>query len=120
MKIDIVKPMPAKSPTPKILFQLRSVGSLQSPKVTTKSVNRKIPNGLPTISPTAIPKLLFSVKVCAMSPLKAMAVFANAKMGKMINATGLCKKCCKMYEVDFSSPLPNGIAKAKSTPVMVA
>lgn len=55
-----------------------------------------------------------------MSPLKTMAVLANAKMGKMINATGLCKKCCKMYEVDFSSPLPNGMANAYKTPVMVA
>lgn len=120
MKMDIVNPMPAKSPTPKIDFQFRSVGSLQSPNETAKNVKRKIPNGLPTISPSAIPKLLFSVKVWAMSPLKTMAVFANAKMGKIIKATGLCKKCCKMYEVDFSSPLPNGIAKAKSTPVMVA
>ena len=30
-KIDIVKPIPAKSPTPKIDFQVRSVGSLQIP-----------------------------------------------------------------------------------------
>ena len=59
MKMDIVNPMPAKSPTPKIDFQFRSVGSLQSPNETAKNVKRKIPNGLPTISPSAIPKLLF-------------------------------------------------------------
>ena len=95
-KIDIVNPIPAKSPTPKIAFQFKSVGSLQIPNVTAKNVNRKIPKGLPTISPSAIPKLLFSVKVCDMFPLKTMAVLANAKMGSMINATGLCKKCCKI------------------------
>jgi hypothetical protein len=57
IKIDIVNPIPPKKPTPKIDFQFRSPGSLQSPNVTAKNVNRKIPNGLPTISPTAIPKL---------------------------------------------------------------
>ena len=62
-KIDIVNPMPPKSPTPKIDFQFISDGSLQSPKVTAKSVNRKIPKGLPIISPSAIPKLLFSATI---------------------------------------------------------
>ena len=96
MKIDIVNPIPAKSHTPKIDFQFRSVGSLHSPNETAKNVKRKIPNGLPTISPSAIPKLLFSVKVWVISLLKTMAVLANAKIGRMINATGLCKKCCNL------------------------
>jgi hypothetical protein len=95
-KIDIVNPIPPNSPTPKMDFQFKSVGSLQKPKATAKNVKRKIPIGFPTISPSAIPKLLFSDNVCVISPLKTMAVFANAKIGKMINATGLCKKCCKM------------------------
>ena len=119
-KIDIVNPIPAKRPTPKIDFQFRSVGNLQRPNVTAKKVKINIPNGLPTISPSAMPKLLFSVIVCDMSPLKTIAVFAKAKIGKMINATGLCKKCCKIKEVDFSPPFPNGIAKANRTPVIVA
>ena len=119
-KIDIVNPIPAKSPTPNIDFHFKSVGSLQNPNVTAKNVKIKMPKGLPTISPSAIPKLLFSIRVCAMSPLKTMAVFANAKIGKMINATGLCKKCCKINEVDFSSPLPNGMTNANNTPVIVA
>ena len=63
MKMDIVNPMPAKSPTPKIDFQFKSDGSLQSPKVTAKSAKRKIPKGLPIISPSAIPKLLFSATI---------------------------------------------------------
>lgn len=119
-KIDMVKPIPAKKPTPKMDFQFKSVGSLQSPNATAKNVNKKIPKGLPIINPSAIPKLLCSVKICAMLPLKTMAVLAKAKIGKMIKATGLCKKCCKMNEVDFSPPLPNGIANANKTPVMVA
>lgn len=63
MKIDIVNPIPAKSPTPKIDFQFRSAGSLQTPKVTAKNESKKIPKGLPIINPSAMPKLLFSVKV---------------------------------------------------------
>ena len=58
--------------------------------------------------------------MCPMLPLKMIAVLANAKIGKTIKATGLCKKCCKIYEDDFSSPLPNGIVKANRTPVIVA
>jgi len=57
MKIDIVKPIPAKNPTPKIDFQFKSLGSLQSPKVTANNVKMKIPKGFPTISPSAIPTL---------------------------------------------------------------
>jgi hypothetical protein len=58
-KIDIVNPIPPNSPTPKMDFQFKSVGSLQKPKATAKNVKRKIPIGFPTISPSAIPKLLF-------------------------------------------------------------
>ena len=43
IKIDIVNPMPPKKPTPKIDFQFMSSGSLQSPNVTAKNVNRKMP-----------------------------------------------------------------------------
>lgn len=36
IKIDIVKPIPPKSPTPNIDFQFNSEGNLQNPKVTAK------------------------------------------------------------------------------------
>ena len=49
--------MPPNNPTPKIFFQLSSVGSLQSPNETAKYVKRKIPIGLPMMSPSAMPKL---------------------------------------------------------------
>ena len=57
IKIDIVKPMPPKRPALKINFQLRSLGSLQRPNETAKKLKKKIPRGLPIISPRAIPKL---------------------------------------------------------------
>jgi len=36
MNIDIVKPIPAKKPTPMIAFQFSSSGSLQRPIITEK------------------------------------------------------------------------------------
>ena len=57
IKIDIVNPIPPKSPTPKIAFQFKSFGSLQNPNFTAKNEKTKIPIGLPTMSPRAMPKL---------------------------------------------------------------
>ncbi len=57
MKMDIVNPIPPKSPTPKIAFQFKSFGSLQNPNFTAKNEKTKIPIGLPTMSPRAMPKL---------------------------------------------------------------
>ena len=59
MNMDMVNPMPPKKPTPIIDFQFKSCGSLQTPKVTAKKLNRTIPMGLPIISPKEIPKLNF-------------------------------------------------------------
>ena len=38
----------------------------------------------------------------------------------MKKATGLCKKYCKIQEVDFSSPLPNGMANANTLGAVMA
>ena len=57
IKIDIVKPIPAKKPTPKIVFHDKSCGSLQNPNFTATKDKRKIPRGFPAIRPSAIPKL---------------------------------------------------------------
>lgn len=70
INIDIVKPMPANRPTPNIDFQLRSFGSLQTPKVTANDEIKKIPKGFPTISPSDIPKPLLSVNISVKLPLK--------------------------------------------------
>ena len=56
-KIDIVKPIPPKNPTPIIDFQFKSLGSSQIPDFTAKKLRVKIPRGFPTMSPNAIPML---------------------------------------------------------------
>lgn len=56
-KIDIVKPIPPKKPTPIIDFQFKSPGSWQIPNFTAKKLRAKIPRGFPTMSPKAIPML---------------------------------------------------------------
>ena len=56
-KMDIVKPIPPKNPTPNMDFQCKSLGSLQIPNFTTNKLNAKIPIGFPTIRPTTIPRL---------------------------------------------------------------
>ena len=55
--MDMVKPIPPNSPTPKIDFQPKSDGSWVIPNVTAKKDIRKMPNGFPTMSPSAIPIL---------------------------------------------------------------
>jgi hypothetical protein len=49
-----------------------------------------------------------------------MAVFTKAKRGTIIKATGLCKKCCSLYDTFSSSFLLNGITNASNTPARVA
>ena len=56
-KMDIVKPIPPKNPTPNMDFQCKSRGSLQIPNFTANKLSVKIPIGLPTMSPNAIPML---------------------------------------------------------------
>lgn len=45
MKIDMVKPIPPKTPAPKILFQFNSLLSLHQPIFTATKQKRKIPKG---------------------------------------------------------------------------
>ena len=96
MKIDIVKPMPPRNPTPIICFQFKSSGNLQSPNETDMILKRKIPRGLPTISPTKIPMLFDCVKLDIQSLSMLMQVFAKANNGSIKNATGLWSQCCNL------------------------
>ena len=57
MKMDIVNPIPLKKSNTKIAFQFKSFGSLQNPNLPLKMKRQKIPIGLPTMSPRAMPKL---------------------------------------------------------------
>ena len=79
-----------------------------------------MPKGFPITSPAIIPKLFVCPKLlCQLSPTE-MQVLATANNGRIKKATGLCKKYWRIYEGDFSPPLPNGIANANKTPVIVA
>ena len=120
IKIDIVKPIPAKKPTPRICFHLRSPGKTHKRNATAIKENSKIPSGLPITSPDIIPILFMCDKPCIQSPLSTIHVLASANNGRIKNATGLCKKCCNVYDGDLSSPFEKGITKANKTPVIVA
>ena len=93
IKIDIVNPIPANMPTPKMCFQRIAYGNEENFKVTAVKQNNKIPNGLPTINPNIIPKLLLVFKLLAQLASITTDVFAKANKGKIKNATDKCKKC---------------------------
>ena len=57
MNIDMVKPIPAKNPTPKILLHYMSEGNFASFSFTPMYDMIIIPNGFPITSPAIIPKL---------------------------------------------------------------
>ena len=49
-----------------------------------------MPKGLPITNPAKMPILLESSELIGRPPLKAIAVLAKAKRGKITNVTGLC------------------------------
>ena len=121
IKIDMVNPIPPNMPTPKMCFHSKSLGLVDIFKATAKNANKKIPTGFPNINPKKIPKLSFVNKSSAKEAvLMVMAVLASAKMGSMINDTGLWRKLWSRWEVVFSPPFWNGMTNANSMPVMVA
>ena len=89
MKIDIVKPMPARKPIPKTCFHFKPDGKAHAPVDTARKLNKKTPNGFPAINPAKIPRLPGSARPVSQPVSKTMAVFANAKSGRIIKATGL-------------------------------
>ena len=91
--MDMVKPMPAKKPTPKIPFQLISLGSFAIRNKIAAKLKRIMPIGFPTIKPKAIPILYGSENMLVTSELNTIAVLAKVNRGKMKNATGLWMRC---------------------------
>ena len=89
IKIDIVNPMPARKPIPKICFHCKSRGSLQIPAETVTKLKSIMPNGLPIIKPAKIPMLLESANPDVQELPNTIAVFARAKIGRITSATGL-------------------------------
>ncbi len=118
--MDIVKPIPPSIPAPKIVDHFKSRGKVQIPKLTARNENNQIPNGLPITNQAMIPMVFDCVKPSCQFGFIAMHVLAIANKGKMKKATGLCRKCCNLYEIVFLPPSPNGITNANKTPVIVA
>ena len=122
MKIDIVNPTPPRIPAPEICRQFKSDGKRHMPLATATKHRSVTPKGLPRIKPAMMPTLFVLVPLCIQSVPTTMPVFANAKIGKMMKATGLCKKSSSLWEGDSRSLSwgENGIAKASVTPAIVA
>ncbi len=122
IKIDIVKPIPPNSPAPKTCRQFKSTGSRQMPIETATKLKSVTPKGFPITRPPMMPELFAFVKSCAQSEPMTMPVFASAKIGRIMKATGLCKKCSSRCEGDSSSSslAEKGIANASKTPAIVA
>ena len=98
MKIDMVKPMPPRNPAPMICLHETLSGRRERPSFTARQANRAMPNGLPAKSPAKMPRLLLEVSPPAQLSASVMPVLARAKSGMMTNATGLCRKCCSLWE----------------------
>ena len=94
MKMDMVNPMPPKKPAPIMCFQVRSAGNWDKPTLTASRLNSDMPSDFPANRPAKIPRLFNVNKPPIQSPDRAMPVFASAKIGMTINATGLCRICC--------------------------
>ena len=63
------------------------------PAFTKRKGSEKIPITLPAKRPTIMPNELEIEKLPTMLDGMVMAVLTKAKIGTIINATGLCKKC---------------------------
>ena len=96
IKIDIVKPIPPNIPAPIMFPHFKSLGNAHSPKRIPSKEKSPIPNGLPTISPNKIPNEFEYVNPSCQFESMAIHVLAIANKGRIKNATGLCKKCCKI------------------------
>ena len=70
---------------------------------TARTHNNVTPNGLPKIKPAMMPMVFVLVTLCIQSVPTTMPVFANANIGKMTKATGLCKKSSSLWEGDSRS-----------------
>jgi hypothetical protein len=70
----------------------------------------------------ALPALLALSRSWVQPVLITIPVLASAKIGRMTNATGLCRKCSSRCDGDASSSAfaENGMANARSTPAIVA
>src|SRR4029077_10026548 len=104
MNIDIVKQIPPRITASTTCDHFKSDGNWHIPLATATKQRNVTPRGFPAIKPAAMPALFALVKWCIQSAPTTMPVFASAKIGKMMNATGLCKKCSSLCEGASRSP----------------
>ena len=81
MKIDMVNPIPASNPKPKICFQLALFGNFEKPNLTDNQENKVTPIGFPKANPKIIPK-----------PKKEINLEPDIKRSG-VNETEICDKC---------------------------
>ena len=87
----IVKPMPPSMPTPRSWAQLAPSG-LGAKRLTTASqVAPKMPSGLPTRRPSAMPSGIGSRSLASDRPCSDTPALAKANSGRMANATHGCR-----------------------------
>ena len=87
-KMDMVKPIPPKIPTPNNWLQVVPFGFSASFKRIDNQLKKKSPSGFPKTSPRMIPRLAGSSKAAVQSAPIGIAVFTKANKGRMINGTG--------------------------------
>ena len=117
--MDIVKPIPATQPSANISYHVTPFGSFTIFSLVTTKNEIRIPKGFPNTNPNPIPNECKPLNPEMNSVLNGMAVLASVNNGRIINATGKCKRCCNLMEGVFSSPEPKGQAKANKTPEIV-
>jgi len=112
--MDIVKPIPPKSPMPHNCLKLVLDGSEAMPNLIAIKEKKKIPSGLPRVSPSITPGVMVDPTTELKLSGKIIAVLANANSGIMIKFTGLNKICSNLAKFF------NGIQKETITPEIVA
>ena len=88
IKMDIVKPIPAKKPTPKNRFNVTFFGKLIIFVFTNKKVADIMPSGLPIKRPKMMAIESGDAKLAKEAPEIYKLVFAKAKTGMIIKLTG--------------------------------
>src|SRR5690606_41176485 len=89
INIDIVNPIPAKKPTPKICPHDEPSGKELILNLVQIYDTNNIPTGFPRSKPNAIPKLRSDIKPETIVDSNVIFVFANANNGIIIKFTGL-------------------------------
>ncbi|MND99443.1 hypothetical protein D3C80_918290 [compost metagenome] len=95
MKIDMVKPMPASSPTRTMLRQLTSAGSTHQPRRTISQLTLTMPNGFPATRATATAIMThWGPSTDRSTPERLTPALAKANTGMMPKATQGCRVPC--------------------------